>query len=137
MKTFAILTSLAATALAQNAFVNLPQGKEIKAGSDIVVQVTRPNSLTGSTEIGIGIGIQHCGDNGCLDSDSTLGTELYAGSFSPNYHESTSQPYQNFTVTIPEGIQTGPAVVGVAHAALVGASVWPFFEVINTTATVV
>ncbi|KAL4944953.1 hypothetical protein BDV06DRAFT_185988 [Aspergillus oleicola] len=137
MKTFAILASLAATALAQNVFVSLPQGKQVKAGSDVTVRVTRPNSLTGSTEIGIAIGIQHCGDDGCLDSDSTLGTELYAGSYSPNYHESTGMPYQNFTVTIPEGTATGPAVVGVAHAALVGASVWPFFEVVNTTATVV
>ncbi|KAL4931786.1 uncharacterized protein BDV17DRAFT_255322 [Aspergillus undulatus] len=138
MKTFAILASLAATALAQNVFVNLPNGKEIEAGSDVTVQVTRPNSLTGSTEIGIAIGIQSCPDHPCIDDDSSLGVELYTGSFSPAYHDTGANiPYENFTVTIPEDTAAGRAVVGVAHAALVGASVWPFFEVVNTTATVV
>lgn len=40
----AILASFAATALAQNAFVYLPNGDQLKAGSDVVVQVTRPVS---------------------------------------------------------------------------------------------
>jgi hypothetical protein len=42
MKTFAILTSLAATALAQNVFVNLPKGPTLEAGSEAIIQVTRP-----------------------------------------------------------------------------------------------
>jgi hypothetical protein len=45
MKTFAILTSLAATALAQNVFVNLPEGPNLEAGSEAIIQVTRPVRL--------------------------------------------------------------------------------------------
>ncbi|KAL4865166.1 hypothetical protein BDV12DRAFT_175125 [Aspergillus spectabilis] len=137
MKTFAILASLAATALAQNAFVNLPEGKELQAGDEVTVQVTRPNSLTGSTEFGIAIGLQTCGEGRCIDSNSVLGLPLYTGPFSPIYHENYNPPYENFTVTIPETATKGPAVVAVAHAALVGAANWPFFEVVNTTATIV
>ncbi|KAL2831708.1 hypothetical protein BDW59DRAFT_139871 [Aspergillus cavernicola] len=139
MKTFAILASLAATALAQNVFVNLPEGNELPAGGEVTIQVSRPNSLTGSREIGIAIGIQSCPTNGCLPSTSVLGVELYTGLFQPDYHGTggAGVPYENFTVTIPEDTVEGQAVVGVAHASLVGAANWPFFEVVNTTATVV
>ncbi|KAL2867551.1 uncharacterized protein BJX67DRAFT_380903 [Aspergillus lucknowensis] len=139
MKTFAILTSIAATALAQNVFVYLPEGKTLERGSEVTVQVARPNSLTGSTELAVAIGIQHCDQkNGCLPAASTLGTVLYHGGFNPQYHNhNTGLPYENFTVTVPEDTVAGKAVVGVAHAALVGASEWPFLEVVNTTATVV
>ncbi|KAJ0414818.1 hypothetical protein BJY00DRAFT_18836 [Aspergillus carlsbadensis] len=137
MKTFAILTTLAATALAQNVFVNLPEGSTLEAGSEAIIQVTRPNSLTGSREIAVAIGIQPCNGGRCLPAESTLGTVLYNGPFTPDFHESNGLPYENFTVTIPADLATGSALVGVAHAALVGASNWPFFEVVNTTATVV
>ncbi|KAL3474047.1 hypothetical protein BJX99DRAFT_232319 [Aspergillus californicus] len=121
MKTFAILASLAATALAQNAGVTLPGGSKLTAGSKVVVQVQRPNSLTGSTEIGIAIGIQSCPNSPCTSTDSSLGTLLYHGSFNPQYHEGSNPPYENFTVTVPD-FDTGKAVVGVAHAAIVGVS---------------
>lgn len=39
------ILAFAATALAQNAFVYLPNGNQLKAGSDVVVQVTRPVRL--------------------------------------------------------------------------------------------
>ncbi|KAL3496130.1 hypothetical protein BJX62DRAFT_134797 [Aspergillus germanicus] len=137
MKTFAILTSLAATALAQNVFVNLPEGPTLEAGSEAIIQVTRPNSLTGSREIAVAIGVYPCNNGHCLPAESTLGTVLYNGPFKPEYHELSGLPYENFTVTVPADLAKGSAVVGVAHAALVGAANWPFFEVVNTTATVV
>ncbi|KAL2826703.1 hypothetical protein BDW59DRAFT_145056 [Aspergillus cavernicola] len=137
MKTFVILTTLAATALAQNVYVDLPGGPELIAGDEVTIQVQRPNFLSGSREIGIAIGIQSCPTEPCIPSESSLGTELYNGSFNPEYHENAIPPYENFTVTIPEGTATGNAIVGVAHASIVGASNWPFFEVVNTTATVI
>ncbi|KAI9371154.1 hypothetical protein BJX61DRAFT_543951 [Aspergillus egyptiacus] len=137
MKTFAILASLAATALGQNVFVHLPEGPKLPAGGKVTVQVQRPNSLTGSDEMGIAIGIQSCATGPCYDAEQTLGSALYNGPFKPAYHEYYNPPYENFTVTIPESTAKGKAVVGVAHAALVGASNWPFFEVVNATATVV
>ncbi|KAL4917380.1 hypothetical protein BDW62DRAFT_183981 [Aspergillus aurantiobrunneus] len=137
MKTFAILASLAAAALAQNVFVNLPDGDELPAGGEVTVQVIRPNSLTGSREIAIAIGLQSCPTNPCLPASSVLGVDLYRGPFNPQIHESSGGPYENFTVTVPEDTPTGRAVVGVAHAALVGAANWPMFEVVNASATVV
>ncbi|KAL4784899.1 hypothetical protein BJX76DRAFT_356635 [Aspergillus varians] len=139
MKPFAILASLAATALAQNAFVNLPDGDQLPAGDQVTVQVTRPNSLTGSREIGVAIGLQSCPTSPCQPSDSVLGVALYTGSFNPQYHGSSGAgvPYENFTVTIPEDTPRGRAVVGVAHAALVGAVSGPLFEVVTANATIV
>ncbi|OJI99472.1 hypothetical protein ASPVEDRAFT_187655 [Aspergillus versicolor CBS 583.65] len=133
----AILASFAATALAQNAFVYLPNGDQLKAGSDVVVQVTRPNSLTGSTEIGVAIGVQSCPSSACRVD--TIGTTLFAGEFKPEYHGQTGggQPYQNYTVTIPEETAKGRAFIEVAHATIVGASTWPLLELINATATIV
>ncbi|KAL2846154.1 hypothetical protein BJY01DRAFT_247331 [Aspergillus pseudoustus] len=137
MKTFALLTSLAATALAQNVFVNLPEGPNIAAGSDVIVQVTRPNSLTGSREIAVAIGIQPCYNGRCLPAESTLGTVLYNGPYTPQIHEWSGLPYENFTVTVPTDLAKGTAIVGVAHATLIGAANWAFLEVVNATATVV
>ncbi|KAL4903103.1 hypothetical protein BDW74DRAFT_179974 [Aspergillus multicolor] len=137
MKTFTLLASLAATALAQNAGLNLPNGDELKAGSDVIVQVTRPNSLTGSTELAVAIGLQSCPNTECIESDETLGSVLYHGEFKPAYHEYYLPPYENFTVSIPESTAKGKAVVGIAHVALVGASNWPFLEVLNKTVTIV
>ncbi|KAL5338353.1 hypothetical protein BJX70DRAFT_366868 [Aspergillus crustosus] len=137
MKTFAILTTLAATALAQNIGLALPEGTKLTAGENITVQVQRPNSLTGSTEYGIAIGIQSCPKGHCLPSTEILGSKLYTGPFDPQYHEGSKPPYENFTVEIPESADKGPAVVAVAHAALVGASNVPLFEILNVTATIV
>ncbi|KAL4770064.1 hypothetical protein BDW60DRAFT_193423 [Aspergillus nidulans var. acristatus] len=137
MKIFALLT-LAATALAQTAGLNLPGGTNLTAGSDVVVQVTRPNSLTGSTELAVAIGLQSCPKNHCVPADEMLGTaQLYHGDFNPQYHEYYLPPYENFTVTIPASTPKGMAVVAVAHAALVGASNVPLFEVLNSTVTIV
>ncbi|CBF78503.1 hypothetical protein AN7378.2 [Aspergillus nidulans FGSC A4] len=136
MKIFALLT-LAATALAQNAGLNLPGGTNLTAGSDIIVQVTRVNSLTGSTELAVAIGLQTCPKGNCIPADEMLGTaQLYHGDFNPQFHEDYPSPYENFTVTIPASTPKGKAVVAVAHAALVGASNEPLFEVLNSTVTI-
>ncbi|KAL6232793.1 hypothetical protein BDW75DRAFT_242630 [Aspergillus navahoensis] len=137
MKTFALLT-LAATALAQSAGLQLPGGTKLTAGSDVIVQVTRPNSLTGSTELAVAIGLQSCPNTECIPAVEMLGTaQLFHGDFNPQYHEYYLPPYENFTVTIPESTAKGKAVVAVAHAALVGASNMPLFEVLTSTVTIV
>ncbi|RDW56680.1 uncharacterized protein DSM5745_06170 [Aspergillus mulundensis] len=137
LTTLTALTTTLVPTLAQNAGLNLPSGPELKAGSDVIVQVTRPNSLTGSTELAVAIGLQSCPNSECIEADETLGTVLYHGAFNPVYHEYYLPPYENFTVSVPEGVSKGKAVVGVAHVALVGASNWPFLEVLNKTVTIV
>lgn len=51
-----------------------------------------------------------------------MGTVLYNGPFDPQYHEYYMPPYQNFTLEIPEGVETDDAIVTVAHFSLVGVS---------------
>ncbi|KKK11913.1 hypothetical protein P175DRAFT_0504944 [Aspergillus ochraceoroseus IBT 24754] len=137
MKTFAVLASLVANAIAQNAVLSLPNGASLEAGSEVIVQVQRPNSLTGSTEMGVAIGVQSCPESTCHPAESFLGTILYNGPFKPVYHETYNPPYENFSVTVPEGTPKGRALVGVAHATLVGAGPWPWLEVLNQTVTIV
>lgn len=79
------------------------------------------DTLTGSTEIGIAISIQHCSQNPCEDVTERLGDTLFAGAFNPQFRvNDTGPPFQNYTVTVPSGFQTGPAALSVTHATLIG-----------------
>ncbi|CAI7582295.1 unnamed protein product [Penicillium bialowiezense] len=137
MKFFFTLALFAISALAQRAQIGLPaEGQEIAAGKDIVVQVQRPNSLSGSTEIGVVIGFTSCDSGPCRAADEVLGTVLYNGPFKPVYHESSLPPYQNFTVTVPSSAAKGKGQINVAHATLIGAGPSAFLESFNQTVTV-
>lgn len=138
MKFFAALVACASAALAQNAAIGYPtDGQKIEAGSDAVVQIQRPNSLTGSKELQVAIGIASCASSPCLPSKETLGTTvLYSGDFKPVYHESGSPPYQNYTVKIPSDLKHGKAQINVAHFSIMGASNVPFFETLNQTVVI-
>ncbi|KAF3389484.1 hypothetical protein F1880_003470 [Penicillium rolfsii] len=138
MNFFASLALFAGAAMAQNAGIGLPTAdQKLTKGSDIVVQVQRPNSLTGSTEMAVAIGISSCTNGPCIPSDEFMGTILYNGGFKPEYHETSLPPYENFTVTVPSSFAAGNAQINVAHAALVGASQYPFLETLNRTVVVV
>ncbi|PLB50737.1 hypothetical protein P170DRAFT_435919 [Aspergillus steynii IBT 23096] len=132
MNTLLFLTSLAGAALAQNARIGLPEaGHSLKAGEELIVQVQRPNSLTGSQEVGVAIGIQSCANGPCHPPKDAMGQILYNGPFKPVYHEHSLPPYENFTVTVPDSVASGEAVIGVAHVSLVGAGPFPFLEVLD------
>ncbi|KAK9234765.1 hypothetical protein V1525DRAFT_459132 [Lipomyces kononenkoae] len=128
---------LFATAVhSQTVEIGLPnKGDQLAAGSDQIVQIQRPDSLTGSDEIAVVIGIQQCPNGECTSPDASLGTVLYQGGFDPQFH-GPQPPYQNFTVQIPE-YSCGPAIIGVAHMSLVGASTYPLIEFLNQTVTIV
>ncbi|KAK1143225.1 hypothetical protein N8T08_006924 [Aspergillus melleus] len=134
MNTLLFLTSLAVGAFAQNARIGLPQAAaSIKAGSKLTVQVQRPNSLTGSQEVGVAIGLQSCANSPCHAAKDVMGQILYNGPYKPVYHEYYLPPYENFTVTVPDSVESGEAVLGVTHVSLVGAGPFPFLEVLNQT----
>ncbi|KAE8161896.1 hypothetical protein BDV40DRAFT_266592 [Aspergillus tamarii] len=136
MKAPYFIAFLAAAVSAQNAFIGLPKkDQEITAGENLVVQVQRPNSLTGSKEMGVAIGVASCASNPCMAPKDTLGTLLYNGPFKPEYHDNLG-PYENFTVTIPDSIAKGDAQINVAHVAIVGASAWPYLDLLNQTVVV-
>ncbi|CAI7601224.1 unnamed protein product [Penicillium pancosmium] len=134
MKFLVSLAAIASVALAQNAGIGYPaEGQKLGAGSDTVVQIQRPNSLTGSTELSVAIGISSCASSPCMAPTDTMGTILYHGDFKPVYHESSAPPYENFTVTIPSSIKGGKAQINIAHFALVGAGNYPYLDTLNRT----
>ncbi|KAB8071476.1 hypothetical protein BDV29DRAFT_179133 [Aspergillus leporis] len=137
MKAPYFLALLVATVSAQNAVIGYPaEGQQIAQGEELVVQVQRPNSLTGSVEVAVAIGVAFCASSPCFAPKDSIGTILYNGPFKPEYHETSQPPYQNFTVQIPDSAAEGTAQINVAHVAIVGASTWPFFETLNRTVTV-
>ena len=79
--------------------------------------------MGGSVEVGIAIGLHPCGNNPCSQMPAiSIEPLLYVGPYNPQYHEIGLQPYQNFTVTVPEYTLPGPpqeVSLNVAHFELV------------------
>jgi hypothetical protein len=89
------------------------------------------NSLTGSAEIALVIGIQSCVSKLCDQFNATdyLGSLLLrTGSYNPQYSPNATflPPHQNFTVTIPSYLEKGKARLSVSHYSLVGVSDFGF-----------
>jgi len=79
------------------------------------------DSLTGSTEIALVIGLASCHNAPCLPPDEMgLGAVLYSGPYTPQIDDPRKPPRQNFTVVVPDFIAKGPAQLSVFHIALVG-----------------
>ncbi|EED14702.1 conserved hypothetical protein [Talaromyces stipitatus ATCC 10500] len=129
---------IASTALAQSVSIGLPAaGAQLSTGTPTTFQIQRPDTLTGSQEIAVVIGISKCNSGGrCASPDESMGTVLYNGPFNPQFHETALPPYQNFTLEIPESAATDNGLVTVAHFSLVGASAWPMVEYLNQSITV-
>lgn len=97
-----------------------------------VVPPTQPlqNTLTGSQEVAIVIGLLSCASRGSCDTfdvSEVIGSVLYVGPYAPAYQPATpgigwKPPYQNFTVHVPPAIPKGPASLTVSHFSLVGVS---------------
>ncbi|CAL1712135.1 unnamed protein product [Somion occarium] len=143
MKSFFVLAALVASTLAQRIAIGAPaDGTKVPAGTSLTVEVDRPNSLTGSQEVAIAIGLSSCsrfpnGSCGSVDTSQILGTILYAGGYSPKFVESNKPPYQNFSVDIPPNFPLGDASLTVSHFSLVGAGPFPFLETQNTTVNII
>ncbi|KAJ5485294.1 hypothetical protein N7539_005282 [Penicillium diatomitis] len=137
MNTIFTVMILVGIARAQNAEIGLPTvDQQLSKGTDVIVQIQRPNTLTGSTEMALAIGISSCSAQECLSPVESMGEILYLGSFDPEYHEDSLPPYQNFTVTVPSDFAVGDAHINVAHATLVGASEAPLLQTLNRTVVV-
>ncbi|KAF5345160.1 hypothetical protein D9758_009644 [Tetrapyrgos nigripes] len=134
--------ALATGVLAQSAYIEKPaDGDSVTAGSSLVIDVVRPNTISSSQEVGIAIGISSCTSKACLPANSTLGTLLYNGRFTPQYDEDQAatgqyQPHQNITVQIPGDFTKGTAQINFAHFFLLGASLSPYIETSEVNVTV-
>ncbi|KAK7052469.1 hypothetical protein R3P38DRAFT_1646729 [Favolaschia claudopus] len=141
MKLFSLLALgalFAPAALAQRAVIGAPQdGTTVHPGQNLTVEIDRPDSLTGSTEVAVVIGFFSCGSSPaatCPPPTDVLGSVLYNGPYDPEFHTGVSRPpHQNFTVTVPPFAPAGKAQLGVAHLSLVGAGQFPLFETLNVT----
>ncbi|KAJ7729797.1 hypothetical protein B0H16DRAFT_225176 [Mycena metata] len=132
-------TLLAATAFAQNIAIGSPaDGSTVQAGSNISVEVDRPDTLTGSIEVAVVIAFLSCnGRPACPVASEVLGSILYNGPFNPQFVTGVSRPpHQNFTVTVPSTVSSGPAQLAVSHFSLVGAGPFTFLETLNITLNV-
>ena len=90
------------------------------------------DTLTGSEEVAVVIGLQSCPGTPCISPTDLMGQILYNGPFNPQYHETYNPPYENFTVQVPSNIASGTALIGVAHVTLVGVSALTCFETGNS-----
>ncbi|CAI7613009.1 unnamed protein product [Penicillium viridicatum] len=125
-------TVFAGISLAHNSIIGIPTaGQKLTKGSSVVIQLERPNSLTGSTEIDVVIGISTRASTACPPAGEVMGTILYHGGFDPQYHEASQPPYQNFTVTVPTLITAGNGQINIANVVLVGAATFPYLETLN------
>ncbi|GLB41551.1 hypothetical protein LshimejAT787_1001510 [Lyophyllum shimeji] len=136
----AALSAFLAGVSAQSINIGYPQdGATVQAGSNLTVEIDRPNTLSGSTEIAVVIGVQSCASSPCHSPADGLGNILYNGGYKPQYNQppDSKPPHQNFTVTIPSTLAKGKALLGVAHMTLIGAGAAPILETRNITLNVV
>jgi hypothetical protein len=121
-----LLTSLSIIrCIAQSSHIGSPApGTSISPNRQITVQVVRPvctpllpciwsihqsvhlgllqNSIMGSTEVGMVIGLLQCQQDPCPPPNAQLGNIVFNGQFSPQLHsDKPGEPYQNFTITVP------------------------------------
>ncbi|TFK34055.1 hypothetical protein BDQ12DRAFT_690315 [Crucibulum laeve] len=130
---------LAVTVHAQSSFIGYPVGgSKVTSGKKFTVQVVRPNSIEGSTEVGLAIALLSCPDPAfpCAPPSAQLGSILYTGPFNPQLHE-FGRFYENFTVTVPGGMAKGTAQLSTSRFHLIGAGPSPILEFNNLTLTVV
>jgi len=132
---------LATTALAQRVQIGYPADQStIRAGTNITVEVDRPNFQSSAQEVAIVIGIRSCFSGPCLPPTDGIGSVLYSGPYNPQYAipiVPAKPPHQNFTVFIPSSVPQGTAQLNLAHFSLIGAGLEPFFETTNITLNVV
>ncbi|KAG2065787.1 hypothetical protein BDR04DRAFT_1060113 [Suillus decipiens] len=138
MKSILSLALLAVSAFAQSADIGYPpQGLSVSPGSNLTVQIQKPDSLTNSEEVAVVIGIQSCPGKPCSSPMVSMGQILYNGPFNPQFPENMpGPPYENFTVQIPDGIASGTVLIGAVHVTLVGLSLHPLLETLNATITI-
>ncbi|KIK59514.1 hypothetical protein GYMLUDRAFT_669875 [Collybiopsis luxurians FD-317 M1] len=132
---FSLLAVAITSVAAQGAKVGAPADMtEITAGSSFTAMIERPLTLTGSTEVAVVIGLLSCDTRACPGPSGSLGTVLYQGPFNPQLSDDHRlPPHQNFTLAVLPDFEKGQAQFGVAHFTLVGASVWPLLDTLNTT----
>ncbi|KAK7048628.1 hypothetical protein R3P38DRAFT_2870530 [Favolaschia claudopus] len=101
---------------AQASHIGFPApGTTLHFGTNFTLQLVRPNSIQGSTEVGIAIGLLGCPISqgpACPSPAGQLGQILYTGPFNPTIHP-MAMFYESFTLTVPTAdfSPAGPAPI--------------------------
>jgi len=124
-------------ACGQNVVISYPPpGTKVKPGKHLRVQIARPDTLSSSLEIGVGIAIASCATHPCFPPQDFMGDILYHGAYKPVQLKSSLTLFQNFSVEIPSGFPKGHAQLNVAHSALIGAGSIPYLQTLNISLVV-
>jgi len=141
MKSILVAACFAATAFAQSVVIAEPTPDSvIFSGQELTVEVDKPGSISGSTDVSVEISIAEIGcDNPSCAEFPGPATVLFNGPYTPvmtNPHSTTL--VQDFTVTIPSTFQQGDvALLIVQHTVLIGAGQnIPSVDTHNVTLTV-
>ncbi|KAI8079988.1 uncharacterized protein BX664DRAFT_303148 [Halteromyces radiatus] len=118
-----------AAVIAQTVHIRYPvAGTRIRIGRSFTAQIVKPNAVVGCTEVAIVLAIASCNNGVCPQPANHLGTVLYNGPFNPELHEIPGNPYQNFTMKVPQNLSPGPAIFTFTHLCLRGAGPSPLLE---------
>ncbi|KAL1939936.1 hypothetical protein VTO73DRAFT_9636 [Trametes versicolor] len=134
MKAVFVALALAVSTLAQGVSITQPPaGSTEKQGLPMTVVVQKQNSLTGSQDVAVAIGLQSCGTASCdsLPTES-VGPLLFSGEYAPKA-DASGNVTQNYIVRVPAGMGPGPARLSVAHFYILGASEMAPMDVAHTT----
>jgi hypothetical protein len=135
-KCLAVFAAAISVTLAQTIELGFPQnGDNFTPGQEVVAQVILPQSIESCIQVGIALAIDNCANGSCPNPADVLGSVLYAGPWTPESHPPGGF-YQNFTVTIPSYLATGPAIFTLTHLCLLGAGPYPFLEYRNATVNI-
>ncbi|KAL0568334.1 hypothetical protein V5O48_013656 [Marasmius crinis-equi] len=134
---FAVLA--ATSAAAQKANIAQPtSSSDVQAGSDINVEVDRPNFQSSANEVSIVLGLVSCPDSSqpcrAPQEGGGIGKILYQGPYNPQFGGYFAlPPHQNFTLNIPTDTPKGNAQLSLTQFSLVGASLDPnlFYDVVH------
>ncbi|EIW76490.1 hypothetical protein CONPUDRAFT_111470 [Coniophora puteana RWD-64-598 SS2] len=131
-----VAAGFASSALAQTINIGYPtSGTTLHRGKSVTVEIQRPNSIMGCTEVGIALAVIGCSSaSSCPSPSQQLGSVLYSGPFTPTGHGQAGY-YQNFTVTIPDYLNPGPGLFSLTHLCLIGAGPFPLLEFRNASVT--
>ncbi|EGN95797.1 hypothetical protein SERLA73DRAFT_142740 [Serpula lacrymans var. lacrymans S7.3] len=136
-KSIISLALFTGAALAQGILFGSPaEGASVAAGSDLIVQLEKPNSLSSSVEVAVVIGIESCSNQPCPAPTDMMGQLLYNGPYNPVAHEPQLPHYQNISVTIPASLAKGTAQLNILHVNLIGAGPIPNLQILNRTITI-
>ncbi|GJE98797.1 hypothetical protein PsYK624_150340 [Phanerochaete sordida] len=117
MKSFFVLASLAACALAQRMHIQAPTpGQTVTGNGTLTVELEQDQSLGPLRQTSVLIAMNNCFDVCDQPDQWSPGIILYNGDFNPQFNASAPQKghYQDFVLQLP-GFQPGPAVIQVAH----------------------